>query len=63
MILIRDPVLTSGILPYLKKGGAFVVVGYKHLRGILRELSLQGYEVKSIRFSTPLKIVSAPSAY
>ena len=63
MILSRDPVLTKGILPYFKEGGAFVAVGYKHLRGVLRELSLQGYEVTPIRFSAPLDIVSTPSVY
>ena len=55
--------MVRSVSPYLRKGGAFVAVGYLHLDGILRGLKAHGYKVKKIEFSTPLKIPSPPPVY
>lgn len=55
LVLLRDPELVQDMLPYFERGGAFVVFGLGHLSGVLQELRLQGYEVRQVKFSTPLK--------
>lgn len=57
LTLLRDPKLAQSMLPYFEKGGAFVVFGLAHLSGVLQELKMQGYEVRQVHFSTPLKIL------
>ena len=53
--LLRDPKLVQNMLPYFEKGGAFVVFGLAHLSGVLKGLKMQGYEIRQVKFSTPLK--------
>ena len=61
--LLRDPKLVQNMLPYFEKGGAFVVFGLAHLSGVLKELKMQGYEVRQVHFSTPLKILPVSPVY
>ena len=55
ILLSRDQNMARKMLPYFEQGGAFAAVGFSHLSGVLEELQAQGYEVKLIEFSTPLK--------
>ena len=54
-ILSRDQKMAQRMLPYFEQGGAFVAVGFGHLKGILEEFKAKGYEVKHIKLSKPLK--------
>ena len=55
LLLSRDQKLAKKMLPYFEQGGIFAAVGFGHLSGVLEEFQAQGYEVKLIEFSTPLK--------
>ena len=57
IILSRDQKQAIGMLPYFEEGGAFSAVGFAHLSGVLRELEVQGYELRLIELSVPLKEV------
>ena len=56
IILSRDQKQAIGMLPYFEEGGAFSAVGFAHLSGVLKELEAQGYELRLIEFSVPLKL-------
>ena len=55
VVLSRDQKMAQRMLPYFEQGGAFVAVGFAHLKGILEEFKAKGYEVKHIKLSKPLK--------
>ena len=63
LIVPRDPKQAQSMNSYFEKGGAFAAVGCDHLSGVLRELKVQGYEIRRIDFSTPFKVPPIPSLY
>ena len=50
----RDPLLASRMADELERGGACVVIGVAHCRGVLAHLARQGFEIKEIKGSGPL---------
>ena len=51
MIFYRDLIQVQGMLPFLKRGGAFVAVGYAHLQGVRKHLEEEGYTLTPIPLS------------
>ena len=45
----RDPVLAERMAPALEAGGACVVIGVAHCRGVLARLAEQGYALNQLR--------------
>ena len=54
-LLARDPLLAKSLLPFLEEGGAFVLLGFAHLKAILNYLKVQGYEVQPVVLSKSLQ--------
>lgn len=45
----RDRIMASNMKPFIDKGGAFIAIGCAHLKGVIRDLALQGYKIEPIQ--------------